>query len=176
MYLNDYRTSIMSHDKTLLFGMAAVLLVFVTTGCGTGDGKTTLDARFLSEPQGGEYVQEVSAELELNRRFKDKSSFLQSSASPEDITVRIMWVFEPRTDAGPEVVESERVTVSSDRATYSTSYSAGSGNVLLNYWSVRIEWTDDEGTHTIESDKALCTAPNSSSSAKQGNHLTVDLK
>lgn len=176
MLSNDYWMGFMSYDKNLLFGIVAVLLVFVTTGCGTGDGKTTLDARFLSEPQGGEYVQEVSAELELNRRFKDKSSFLQSSASPEDITVRIMWVFEPRTDAGPEVMESERVTVGNDRATYSTSYSAGSGNVLLNYWSVRIEWTDDEGTHTIESDKALCTAPNSSSSAKQGDRPAVVLE
>ena len=150
-----------------LVTLSLLALSVLTVGCGTGDGKTTVDASFTSNPQGGEYVQEVDAEFILSRSFEDESGLFESTGSPENVNVTVEWIFEPRTGTGKEVVTSDVVTLDSDSESFRASYSAGSGNVLLNYWSVRLTWTDDNGRKTQESLQALCTAPDlSAPSAK----------
>jgi hypothetical protein len=103
----------------------------------------------------------MEAQLTLNREFTDNSGILESSPSPEDIRVTIEWVSE---QAG--VFETQRLTVDESRETYQTSVSITRPDVYYSgIFFVRVNWNDDNGRKEIESDRAICTVPESSEPA-----------
>lgn len=143
--------------------VVTLFLLSTLLGCGTGDGRTTLNAQIVKQPQGGDFVSTADAEFSVDRSFEDQSGLLESSASPEEVEVRVQWVFQPRDLSGEEVVSDGRLTISSnDRQTFRASHSAGPGFVLTNYYFLRLTWQDDDGNKRVESQKAFFTVPDGS--------------
>lgn len=139
---------------------AAILVVLpiILCACGTGEGETELRARFNSDPTGGELVQSMEAEFTMNREFTDNSGILESSPSPDDISVTVEWVSE---QAG--VFKTQRLTVDEGQETYQTSVSITDPNTYYSgIFFVRLTWNDDNGRREVESDRAICTVPDQS--------------
>ncbi|WP_146110170.1 hypothetical protein [Salinibacter sp. 10B] len=140
--------------RSLLAYLVTVTLTFLFLGCGTGQGETTLRASFITEPNGGQYVQEMESRIELDRQFEDKSGLFQSSPSPDNISVTVEWV------AGGEVKETSQVTVTNKEETYRASISTRDSDLyFVGEWFVRIRWNDDDGQHRVRSGSAFCTLP-----------------
>ena len=136
--------------KLLFDGIAIAILV---TGCSKIE--TKLSVSFTKEPSGGFNVNSVSAQFE--GKLDAEGGFILSSPEPEQVDATVEWWWENAYASGDEIVKSENVTFSNDGyTTKSTSYCAGSGYVLLNYYWVEIHWTDDKGSHSIQSSKAYC--------------------
>jgi hypothetical protein len=162
--------------KTNKCAIKITLLVILITasGCGEGDGKTTLDVQFVSQPSGGSLVNTVSADFSVDRNFEDNSGLLQSSASPRDITLRAEWVFEAGDRSFTEVVARDQLRVTDgDRSVYSYAHSAGENSVLLNYYYLELSWEDDNGFNQITSDKAFFTAPSLTANEKTSRSFLI---
>lgn len=153
---HNYR---MESNTRLLAGVFAISLIICA--CGTGEGETELRARFDSDPTGGQLVQSMESEFTINREFTDNSGFLESSASPEDVSVTVEWV---QNQAG--VFDTERLTVDESQKTFRTTVSTtGPDTYFTGRFFVRLSWNDDSGRKEAESSRALCTIPESSEPA-----------
>ena len=107
----------------------------------------TLNLSVTNQPDGGNQVNTVSCEYDGS-----------VSVSDESIQVTVEWWWEDGNHENAALKDSEQVTFDSkNTVSKSTVYSAGSGYVLLNYYWVKFKWTDDDGSHEIESGKAYCT-------------------
>jgi len=108
---------------------------------------TTLSLNVTTQPQGGTQVNTVSCEFNGTVSEADKS-----------ISVTVEWWWEDGNHENAALKDSEEVLFSSSSpVSKSTTYSAGPGYVLVNYYWVKLKWTDDNGAHEIESGKAFCT-------------------
>jgi hypothetical protein len=133
---------------------AAILLLLV--GC-SEKPKTTLDLRFTEHPCGGCNVGTVSAEFRGRLDFTEGKGIFQSKGSPKHITATVEWWWENAYHGDDEKVHSDHVTFYSESCSTRTTYvTASPGYVSLNYWWVKIRWSDDDGSYTIESSKAYC--------------------
>ena len=145
--------------SSLLLVSSAVFLVAVTAGCGKGQGETTLDARFLEHPDGGQYISRVEAEFNLNRSFTDQSGLFQTPPKPEDLTVTVEWVYANYDGTNPTVAYSDEVVVDEESENRLYYYEAPEGKVLVGNWYLRLTWRDDDGRQTATSTAAVCTNP-----------------
>ena len=141
----------------------ATILLFLA-GCSRTKPKTTLDINFSQHPSGGHNVSSVSAQFRGRLDFTKGKGIFQSKGSPKSITVTVEWWWENAYGANAQKIESSSVTFYSESySTQSTYHSASPGYVLLNYWWVKIRWSDDDGSHRIESSKAHCYSSSSHS-------------
>jgi len=125
--------------------LIALIALVGLVSCGSKD--TTLDLTITEDPQGGAQVSSVTVEFEAG---------LVDGDTP--ITVTVEWWWENAVHEEDEMMDSENITVSSQTVqTFTSTYSASSGFILLNYWWVKIKWTDEAGdSHEVESDQAYC--------------------
>jgi len=151
----------MSYFRIVSIISAFSLSFFIN--CGSDSvGITTLNVTFLAQPQGGSLSSTVSANIRFDRNFVERSAkrVVQTKPIPETIVATIEWWWQGGHGGGDAVVKTESVTISEDEKTVSTSYSAGPGFTLLNYYWVKVTWRDKdelETEHTKESSKGYFT-------------------
>jgi hypothetical protein len=129
------------------------------TNCAKGVGETTLSVSFADHPDGGTNVTSVSATIRADRNFNDKSTLLETKPEPDPISVTVEWWWENAFGAGDQILKTESFVVESNTKTFTTTFNASSGFVLVNYFWVKVSWTDkDENStqRTLESSKAYC--------------------
>ncbi|MCS7232418.1 MAG: hypothetical protein RMJ67_09835 [Elusimicrobiota bacterium] len=123
-----------------------LLLTFVTIITGCTPPKTILILQITSHPQGGYKVSQLSCSF---------SGYLSGGNKP--ITVTVEWWWENYYGANDTIEKTETYVFSSKTPTsYTTYISYGPNIYLLNFWWVKIYWTDDEGYKKIESNKVYC--------------------
>ena len=134
------------------------LIAMITVGC-SKDPKTKLIISFTQHPSGGDGVSSVSTQFRGKLDFtKGKKFIFFSEGDPKPITATVEWWWENYYHQNQEMIKTETQIFNSESySTRSTIFNAGSGYVLLNYFWVKIHWTDDEGSYSIESDKAYCS-------------------
>jgi hypothetical protein len=135
--------------KKLLYFLAVSGFIFLITSCDKDDETTptVLSLNVKTQPEGGRSVNSVSCEFTGSLNVSDKS-----------VQVTVEWWWESLDHENSKLMNSEQVTFSSVNSTSkSTVHSAASGYILLNYYWVKFKWTDDNGSHEIESGKAYCT-------------------
>ena len=113
---------------------------------------TVLNITITQHPEGGNDVNKVSVEYEGI-----------VSGTIEPISVTVQWWWEDGNHENPNMMNSEETVFNSNNVTTKTTlYSAPVGYVLLNYYWVKLIWTDDTGSHELSSSKAYCTHNKSS--------------
>lgn len=125
--------------------------MLLLSGCITK--KTSLNVNITSSPQGGRNVSRLSCSFE---GYLTASGGLFGGVHP--ITTSVEWWWENYFHSDAKIMKSETYEFSTTGVQrYSTVYSAAPGYVLLNYYWVKIKWTDEDGvSHTRESSKAYC--------------------
>ena len=122
---------------------AVVMMIAAMGGCAK---KTTLDVTITSNPTGGYFVENLTC------------SFYGTLKGSTPITATIQWIWADAAHANQTVQKTETYTFSATGAS-STTYNAQPGYVLLNYWWVKVSWTDQDGTaKSVESSEAFCRA------------------
>ena len=135
--------------KKIIILILAVASVSLLTTCQKDKtpAETNLSVSITQQPSGGAQVNTVSV------RF---SGIISGNVQPVAVTVE--WWWEDGYHSNAKLKSSDEHTFnSSSTTTKSTAWSADSGYILLNYYWVKITWTDDSGSHLIESSKAYCT-------------------
>ena len=127
--------------------LMAALIIF--TGCGGEEEpeETILEVTITQHPQGGINVQSVSCTFEC-----------EITNGSGTVQVTIEWWWEDAAGLNDQVVETDYVDFTQNQpVSHTTTFSAPAGFVLLNYYWVELSWTDDDGPHTVESNKAFFT-------------------
>jgi hypothetical protein len=121
---------------------------------------TKLDITITQEPSGGSQINQVKVKF---------SGIITGKIKPVDVTVE--WWWENAAHANTAMEGTTDFTFDSGISTSkSSTFAAPYGYILLNYWWVKIIWTDDAGDHLLESDKAFC----SSSSLANSKNLLIE--
>lgn len=120
-------------------------LIVLFLGCPKKE--SILSVSITQHPQGGANVSTVSCTFQG-----------ELTQGQDPISVTVEWWWEDANHANGAIQKTETFTFSSESPTsYTTSYSAGAGYILLNYWWVKIRWTNGDGsTGLVESGKAFC--------------------
>lgn len=128
-------------------GLIVVALLCCLGVITCGDNDTELDITITSQPSGGANITIVTCTFEAE---------LVGGTTP--ITATVEWCWEDGNHQNETIVFSDQWTFSSKSPEeVNTYFSAPSGYVLLNYYWVRITWTDEDGTdNELESNKAYC--------------------
>jgi len=131
----------------------ACVMFIMLAGC--ENAETVLDLSITSQPVGGESVDRVSCSFEGSLEAVGGGMFGSEDTDP--VSVSAEWWWEDANNQNDELMNTETFTFSSETpTTFTTTYTAGTGYILLNYYWVKLQWTDGEGTHTLESGKAFC--------------------
>ena len=129
--------------KKILALFALILLI----GCAKKD--TFLDITITEHPEGGANVPSLSCEFEGDLTGGDES-----------ITATVEWWWEDSNHENDQVIDSETYTFSSQSTvSHTTTITAASlgGDILLNYWWVRISWENEDGSdEEVESNQVYC--------------------
>ena len=133
--------------KKIMLMILPVMMLFLFQGCKKDEvSSSTLLITFTSHPQGGTQVATVSSGFD---------GIVVGNAKAIEVTAE--WWWEDANHQNSMIKKTEQITFSSNNNTSkSTAYSASSGYILLNYYWVKLKWTDDSGVHTLESGKAFC--------------------
>lgn len=115
--------------------------------------KTSLHVNILSHPQGGRNISHLSCSFE---GYLKASGGLFGGVHP--ITATVEWWWENYFHSDAKIMKSESHEFkTAGLEMCSTAYSTSAGWILLNYYWVKIKWTDENGSsHKIESAKAYC--------------------
>ena len=133
---------------TLLILAITTVLLFSTCQKDKTPAETNLTVTITQNPSGGSQIHSVSV------HFTGKVTGYVKS-----VPVIVEWWWEDGNHSNSKMKSStEFVFNSSSTTTKSTMWSANVGYVFLNYYWVKISWTDDDGQHNIESTKAYCTS------------------
>lgn len=136
--------------KYSIASIVIILLIALITIVGCGDDAvevTTLDLTIISHPEGGVNIQSVSCVVEGELIGGD-----------DPVTVTIDWWWEDAAGLNDELYSTETYTFSENQPMeHTTTYDAPAGFFLLCYWWAEFTWSDDDGSHSIESNKAFCT-------------------
>ena len=136
----------MKKIKLIIIVLLTVSL-FTTCQKDKTPAETNLNVLITQNPNGGEQVNSVSVQ------FSGKITGTEKS-----VPVIVEWWWEDGNHSNSKIKSSAEYTFdSATTTTKSTVWSADSGYILLNYFWVKITWTDDDGQHSIESSKAYCT-------------------
>lgn len=134
--------------------------IILLTGCGVGDGETTLSVSFSPQPQGGTDVNVVETTVNIRRNFNDNSNIFQSSPDPDDILVTFEWWWESGDGRNTERMTRNTRTIRSSSESYNARITAGTGYVFMNYYYLRVIWTDDRGQREARSRKVFFSSSN----------------
>jgi len=108
--------------------------------------KNTLNVTVTQSPQSGTNVSSLSVSF---------TGTVQGTIKP--VRVMVEWWFENGLHLNQTVKNSTEYTFDGAlQTTKTTVYTAPAGYVFLNYYWVKISWTDDLGQHLVESSKAYC--------------------
>jgi len=119
------------------------IISFQVGGC--FGGKTSLSVSITSNPQGGRRVSALYCSF---RGQLSRGGVF--SCSPSPIAVTVEWWWENYYHHNQTLMQSEHYTFTSETpVTYTAEYSKP-GSYLLNYYWVKIKWTDEDGTSHIE--------------------------
>ena len=134
--------------KIKLFVLAIIIIpLFSTCHKDQVPAKTQLSVSITQNPSGGAQVNSVSAKFQGS---------INGTVKPVSVTAE--WWWEDGYHSNSKIKSSTEYTFDSGSITSkSTVLSAPTGYILLNYYWVKITWTDDDGQHSIESSKAYCT-------------------
>lgn len=149
--------------KFFYLGSIIVLMLVFAVGCNPfKKPDTLLVVAITSNPQGGNLTSSVSCTF--TGTLETSGGGLFASKTPDPITATVEWWWENYYHEDQGQKKSETFTFSTEDAeSETTTYAADSGYVLLNYWWVKISWTDGDDTpHTLESSKAYCSYSSSS--------------
>jgi len=131
----------MKHLPGCLKLLGAVAVIAVMAGCPT---KTKLDVTITSNPVGVYNTTDLSC------------SYYGTLKGSTPITATVQWIWADAAHANQTVQKTESYTFTANAAG-STTYNAQPGYILLNYWWVKISWTDQDGTaKSVQSSEAFC--------------------
>jgi hypothetical protein len=134
-------------------GLLACITLLFLGGC--ENAETVLNLSVTSNPDGGNEVGLVSCTFQ--GYLEAIGGGMLGSKETETISVTAEWWWENADHENAELKDSETFTFSTETPTsFTTTYSAGTGYILLNYYWVKLTWTDADGSHTLESGKAFC--------------------
>jgi hypothetical protein len=129
--------------------LALILISILFIGC----SDQTLSVSVTKNPIGGTSVRQVTADY----KGAMKSGGLFGLASVKPIDIKVEWMWQDFYRTRNQVMRSDIITFDTDgETTKSTSYNEVSGYVLANYYYLRLSWSDDAGSHSVESAKAYC--------------------
>jgi len=122
-----------------------LLTVSLLSTCKKEDPPTRLGINIMVQPQGGRYSTSVSVIF---------GGTITGTIKPVIVTVE--WWWENGYHSEQQMVYTQDYIFDSGNPTSKNSICyAASGYYLLNYYWVKISWTDFDGPHTVESDKAF---------------------
>ena len=124
-----------------------LLVAVFTSSCKKDDPEPTkLNVTISQQPSGGNNMSSVSVKIE---------GIISGTVKPIDVTLEWWWENGYHTDQ--KLKSSTQFNFNSNSTTSKSSvWPAASGYYLLNYYWVKITWTDDSGAHSLESAKAYC--------------------
>lgn len=127
--------------------LLTLMLAFAISSCKKDDpDPTRLSVNITQQPMGGSDLNVVSVSFE---------GIISGTVNPINATVE--WWWENGFHMDQKMLSSSEVTFNSGSVTSkSSAWSTAAGYSLLNYFWVKITWTDDDGPHTLESSKAFC--------------------
>jgi len=131
--------------KYTVYALMAFVICMSIINCGETD--TILDVQFFYHPIGGYDITEVDCAF--------TGELIQGN---EPITAYVEWWWEDAYGSNDQMVWSGYYIFDSDEPELATTYfSAPTGYILLNYYWVKIHWTNEDGSsREIESNKAYC--------------------
>lgn len=133
---------------TLLILAIITVSLFSTCQKDKTPAETNLNVLITQNPSGGSQVNSVSVQF---------SGKITGTVKSVPVIVESWW--EDGYHSKSKIKSSTEYTFdSASTTTKSTVWSAATGYILLNYYWVKITWTDDDGQHFIESSKAYCTS------------------
>lgn len=158
-----------------LASIIVLMLVFAVACNPFKKPDTALVVSITSNPQGGS--QRSSVSCTFTGTLETSGGGLFASKTPAPITATVEWFWENYYHENETQQKSESYTFTTDEAeSQTTTYSASTGYILLNYWWVKISWTDGDGTpHTVESTKAYCSSSSPSSMETLRNNAFIKL-
>jgi hypothetical protein len=87
--------------------------------------------------------------------LKSGGLFGLGSANPMD--TKVEWMWQDLNQTKNQIMRSDVVTFNSTGThEKTTDYQSSVGTVLANYYYLRISWSDEKGSHSVESAKAYC--------------------
>ncbi|HOY31523.1 MAG TPA: hypothetical protein PKW80_06560 [Bacteroidales bacterium] len=108
-----------------------------------------LSLSIKQSPVGGSQVDALSASFEGK---------ILSRKPQKTFTVTVEWWWENSYHGDQTMQKSEQFAFNSNSyQTKSTVYQAPAGYILMNYYWIKLIWTDDNGSHILESGKGYCT-------------------
>ena len=135
----------MKKFRLLIIALVTVSL-FNTCQKDKTPAETNLTVLITRHPTGGIQVNSVSVYF---------TGEVLGNITPVSATVE--WWWEDGYHSNSKLKSSTEYTFNSSSTTSKTTvWSADSGYILLNYYWVKIRWTDDNGDHLLESSKAYC--------------------
>ena len=138
--------------KKIIIIILAVVTFSLFTTCQKDKtpAETNLSVSFTQQPSGGAQVNTVSV------RF---AGTISGNVQPVAVTVE--WWWEDGYHSNAKLKSSAEYTFNSSSTTTKSNFPTYLWKcfnyILLNYYWVKISWTDDSGSHLIESSKAYCT-------------------
>ena len=138
----------------LVIGLA---LVFIACDDGIIRPEETLvEIEFISQPQGGSDLTSIQAVFEAELDY-DEGGFRPGDDTPDSVTIRCEWWWHDASGSNLTFVKADSFMISDeDDYEFTTRVTTTAGHVLIDYFWVEISWEDDDGTHQLNSDKALC--------------------
>ncbi len=129
-----------------------LIFIYMLTGCKKEDAvPLILDISFTEHPEGGSSQNSIAVSYE--------GVMSGEKAKNEQIIATVEWWWENGFHLDRQLKSSVQVAFAQSGTTYKSSvYRAPDGYVLLNYYWVRITWTDDRGPQEIVSGKAYCSS------------------
>ena len=103
-------------------------------------GPMAIDVRIVADPQGGEYVSELSCAIEV-------TEIPGSGSNP--VVVYLNWVAPCGTHG------SDAFLFEGGQQVYESNYAEGGNTIGMTFWAA-ISWTDAQGSHQIQSNMAVC--------------------
>jgi hypothetical protein len=138
-----------------------ILVMFscLMPACGAADDheKSYLSVRTEQNPNGGLNVRTLNCSYTVAYQTETQRTdkILSRAVQPVDVSLKIYWI----NDKGSRYNEETKVFNTKNRGgTFTTSFTAPQAGAVLDktFW-VKLEWKDDDGSHTVESSKAVCT-------------------
>ncbi|MEN6619590.1 MAG: hypothetical protein ABFC28_08900 [Rikenellaceae bacterium] len=130
--------------KKLLVLFVLVLLM----GCKKEPQPTVLNLAITQQPTGGYNVETVSATF---------TGSITGDIVPVVVTIEWWWENGYHTDQKMKSTNNYTFSSATMNA-FTTSWAASAGYYHLNYFWIKIKWTDANGAHVMESNKAYCDA------------------
>lgn len=137
--------------KKNLFLFPVMIAIVLFSGCkkvnDSVEDKRLLSITITQNPTGGSQIEQLTV------KFDGTLACLLVEA-------RVEWWWEDSNHQNAKHKKNDFFTFSSPNNNVVISktavYTAETGNILMNYYWVKIYWDDENGNHVVESNKAYC--------------------